>query len=81
MIVGEHVDVSDLGLVGASLKLVQTIKETGKPTIVVFISGRTVSEPWIAENADAIVQQFYPGEMVCTNACTTMYYMPISRVK
>ncbi|KAG8943685.1 hypothetical protein FRC04_002585 [Tulasnella sp. 424] len=60
---GEHVDVSDLGLVGASLKLVQTIKETGKPTIVVFISGRPVSEPWIAENADAIVQQFYPGEM------------------
>ncbi|KIO21728.1 glycoside hydrolase family 3 protein [Tulasnella calospora MUT 4182] len=60
---GEHVDVSDLGLVGASLKLVQEIKATGKPTIVVFISGRPVSEPWIADHADAIVQQFYPGEM------------------
>lgn len=61
---GEHVDVADLGLVGASLKLVQEIKATGKPTIVVFISGRPVSEPWIADHADAIVQQFYPGEMV-----------------
>ncbi|KAG8985853.1 hypothetical protein FRB90_004400, partial [Tulasnella sp. 427] len=60
---GEHVDVSDLGLVGASLDLVKTIKATGKPTIVAFISGRPVSEPWIAEHADAIVQQFYPGEM------------------
>lgn len=60
---GEHVDVADLGLVGASLKLVQEIKATGKPTIVVFISGRPVSEPWIADHADAIVQQFYPGEM------------------
>lgn len=61
---GEHVDVSDLGLVGAQLDLVQAIVETGKPTIVVFISGRPVSEPWIADHANAIVQQFYPGEMV-----------------
>ncbi|KAG8932639.1 hypothetical protein FRC03_011255 [Tulasnella sp. 419] len=60
---GEHVDVSDLGLVGASLKLVQAVIATGKPTTVVFISGRPVSEPWIADHASAIVQQFYPGEM------------------
>lgn len=44
---GEHVDLSDLGLVGAQLQLVQAIKATGKPTVVVLISGKPVAEPWI----------------------------------
>ncbi|TCD71921.1 hypothetical protein EIP91_000053 [Steccherinum ochraceum] len=60
---GEHVDLSDLGLVGAQLKLVQAVKATGKPTVVVLVSGKPVAEPWIQENADAVVQQFYPGEL------------------
>ncbi|KAF8317080.1 glycoside hydrolase [Clavulina sp. PMI_390] len=60
---GEHVDSSSLGLVGAQLSLVQAIKNTGKPTVVVYVSGRPVAEPWIADNADAIVQQFYPGDL------------------
>jgi beta-glucosidase len=59
---GEHVDVSSLNLVGAMGPLVQAIIETGKPTVVVFQSGKPISEPWIARNADALVQQFYPGE-------------------
>ncbi|TFK34360.1 glycoside hydrolase superfamily [Crucibulum laeve] len=60
---GEHVDVADLGLVGAQLKLVQAVKNTGKPTIVVFISGKPIAEPWIQAHADAVIQQFYPGEL------------------
>ncbi|KIY48058.1 family 3 glycoside hydrolase [Fistulina hepatica ATCC 64428] len=52
---GEHVDLSDLSLVGAQFPLVKAVQAVGKPTIVVFISGKP-------ENADAIVQQFYPGE-------------------
>jgi len=59
---GEHVDVSDLGLVGAQRALVQAVKAAGKPTIVVFVSGKPVAEPWIADHADAVIQQFYPGE-------------------
>jgi beta-glucosidase len=42
--------------------LVQAIIETGKPTVVVYSSGKPVTEPWISENAAALVQQFYPGE-------------------
>ncbi|PFH45933.1 glycoside hydrolase family 3 protein [Amanita thiersii Skay4041] len=60
---GEHVDLSDLGLVGAQLPLVQAIKATGKPTIVVLVSGKPVAEPWIQAHADAVLQQFYPGEL------------------
>ncbi|OBZ65451.1 Periplasmic beta-glucosidase [Grifola frondosa] len=60
---GEHVDLSDLGLVGAQLQLVQAVQAVGKPTIVVFVSGKPVAEPWIQAHADAVVQQFYPGEL------------------
>ncbi|OJT03499.1 Periplasmic beta-glucosidase [Trametes pubescens] len=60
---GEHVDLSDLGLVGAQLQLVQAVKAVGKPTVVVLVSGKPVAEPWIQEHADAVVQQFYPGEL------------------
>lgn len=49
---GEHVDVADLGLVGAQLALVKTMKAVGKPTVVVFVSGKPVAEPWIQESAD-----------------------------
>ena len=76
---GEHVDLSDLSLVGAQFPLVQAIQATGTPTIVVFVSGKPVTNPWIQESqssrdceptysnhitdVDAVVQQFYPGEL------------------
>ncbi|KAJ6473135.1 glycoside hydrolase family 3 protein [Mycena sanguinolenta] len=60
---GEHVDLSDLVLVGAQLDLVKAVKAAGKPTVVVFVSGKPIAEPWIQANADAVVQQFYPGEL------------------
>jgi beta-glucosidase len=60
---GEHVDVNDLALVGAQLKLVQAIQATGTPTVVVYISGKPIAEPWIKDNANAIVQAFYPGKI------------------
>jgi beta-glucosidase len=59
---GEHVDVASLNLVGAMGPLVQAIIETGKPTIVVYSSGKPVTEPWISDNAAALIQQFYPSE-------------------
>jgi beta-glucosidase len=59
---GEHVDVASLNLVGAMGPLVQAIIETGKPTIVIYSSGKPVTEPWISSEAAALIQQFYPGE-------------------
>ena len=59
---GEHVDVASLNLVGAMGPLVQAIIETGKPTIVVYSSGKPITEPWISKNAAGLIQQFYPGE-------------------
>lgn len=59
---GEHVDVASLNLVGAMPHLVQAIINTGKPTVVVFSSGKPITEAWISSNASALVQQFYPSE-------------------
>lgn len=42
--------------------LVKTIIDTGKPTVVVFSSGKPITEAWISEQASALVQQFYPSE-------------------
>ncbi|OJI99072.1 hypothetical protein ASPVEDRAFT_80698 [Aspergillus versicolor CBS 583.65] len=59
---GEHVDVNSLSLVGAQAPLIKAIIDTGKPTIVVFSSGKPITEPWVSSSASALVQQFYPSE-------------------
>ncbi|CAH0016411.1 unnamed protein product [Clonostachys rhizophaga] len=60
---GESRDVHDLGLVGAMPRLVRAIIDTGKPTVVVYSSGKPITEPWISEEAAALVQHFYQSEM------------------
>ena len=35
---------------------------TGKPVIVVLVSGKPFAIPWIKENIPAIITQWYPGE-------------------
>jgi beta-glucosidase len=59
---GEHVDVASLNLVGAMPHLIAAIINTGKPTVVVFSSGKPITEPGISTNASALVEQFYPSE-------------------
>lgn len=59
---GEHVDLNDLSLVGAQAPLVKAIADTGVPTVVVFSSGKPVTETWISNSTSALVQQFYPSE-------------------
>ncbi|EEA28948.1 hypothetical protein TMatcc_002689 [Talaromyces marneffei ATCC 18224] len=59
---GEHVDLNDLSLVGAQAPLVKAIADTGVPTVVVFSSGKPITETWISNSTAALVQQFYPSE-------------------
>lgn len=59
---GEHVDVHSLNLVGAQADLVRAVLAVNKNTIVVFSSGKPVTEAWISSSAAALVQQFYPSE-------------------
>lgn len=59
---GEHIDVSDLKLVAAMPRLVRAVIDSGTPTVVVFSSGKPITEPWISAEAGALVQQFYLSE-------------------
>ncbi|KAL1306299.1 hypothetical protein AAFC00_004383 [Neodothiora populina] len=59
---GEHVDVSNLNLVGAQSDLAKAIVDTGVPTVIVFSSGKPVTEDWISNTTASLVQQFYPSE-------------------
>ncbi len=59
---GEGIDRSTLNLAGVQLELAQEIFKLGKPVIVVYINGRPISEPWIVENAHAILEAWYPGQ-------------------
>lgn len=55
-------DRATLNLLGNQLELFLRIQETGTPVVVLFMGGRTYSEPQIAEKADAILNLFYLGQ-------------------
>lgn len=59
---GEHVDVNDLRLVGAMGPLLQAIINTTTPTVVVFQSGKPITEPWLSNTTASLIQQFYPSQ-------------------
>jgi beta-glucosidase len=59
---GEHIDVSSLSLVGAMGPLLRAILNTTTPTVIVFSSGKPITEPWISNTTASLVQQFYPSE-------------------
>jgi beta-glucosidase len=74
---GEGFDLSDLRLPGVQEDLIEAIKATGKPLIVVLVSGKPLAIPWVKENADAIVVQWYGGEQQ-GNALAEMLFGRIS---
>jgi beta-glucosidase len=59
---GESRDSVDLELTGRQEELVKAVSETGKPTVVVLISGRPLAIPRIAKNVPAIVEAWMCGE-------------------
>jgi beta-glucosidase len=59
---GETRDRAELGLPGVQEELAEAVAAAGKPTAVVLINGRPLSIPWLAENAQAILEAWLPGE-------------------
>lgn len=59
---GEARDRVELGLPGVQQQLVEAIHATGTPVVVVLVSGRPQSVPWIAENVGALLHAWLPGE-------------------
>jgi beta-glucosidase len=60
--VGEGCDRDDLELPGVQRALAERIIATGKPVILVLLTGRPYVVGWALEQAAAVVQGFFPGE-------------------
>jgi len=59
---GEGIDLHDISLTGMQQKLVESVYQTGTPTIVVLVAGKPFAIPWIKEHIPAILIQWYAGE-------------------
>lgn len=59
---GEGFDRVTLTPLGRQIELLQVLKATGKPLVVVYIEGRPMDKSWAAQNADALLTAYYPGQ-------------------
>lgn len=59
---GEGFDRATLDLLGRQMELLEALKKTGKPLVVVYIEGRPLNKNWAAENANALLTAYYTGE-------------------
>lgn len=59
---GEGFDRSTLDLLGKQMDLLKALKKTGKPLVIIYIQGRPLNMNWAAENADALLCAWYPGQ-------------------
>ena len=55
-------DRTDINLPASQQQLLEALKKTGKPLIVVLNSGSALGVNWAQQNADAILEAWYPGE-------------------
>lgn len=58
---GEASSRSDISLPGQQAALVQAIAATGKPYVVVLMNGRPLTLGWVADNAPALLESWFPG--------------------
>ena len=58
---GEQASRSSLELPGRQLALLQAVKATGKPVVLLLMNGRPLDITWAAENIPSILEIWYPG--------------------
>ena len=56
-------DKPNINLPGLQEQTLKTIYESGKPVILVLLSGSALAVNWAEDNLDAIIQGWYPGAM------------------
>lgn len=55
-------DRTSLDLPAGQINLLKAAKATGKPLVLVNMSGSAIDLDWAKQNADAILQAWYPGQ-------------------
>ena len=58
---GEDTDRSDNQLVGLQEELIKKVTASGKPTVLIFITGRPLAFEWSENNLPAIINAWEPG--------------------
>ena len=58
---GEANSRSRLDLPGQQLQLLQAVKATGKPCVVVLMNGRPLCLDWVWKNCPAVLEAWHPG--------------------
>ncbi|MEO6759287.1 MAG: glycoside hydrolase family 3 N-terminal domain-containing protein, partial [Saprospiraceae bacterium] len=61
MMSGEAGARAELDLPGVQEELVEELVKTGKPVVVILMSGRPLAIPWIAEHATALLEAWWLG--------------------
>jgi beta-glucosidase len=79
---GEGFDRATLTLLGHQGRLLAELKKTGKPLVVVYIEGRPLDKNWAAEQADALLTAYYPGQEGGTAIADVLFgdYNPAGRL-
>ncbi len=79
---GEGLDRLSLDLPGRQQEMLEQLKRTGKPLVVIYIEGRPLQKNWAAENADALLTAYYPGEQGGTAVADVLCgdYSPAGRL-
>lgn len=66
-------DRGSIDLVGNQTALVRAVIETGTPTVVVLMHGRSLSINYINQHADAIVDGWYLGDETAAAVCRALF--------
>ena len=70
---GENIDRATLQLSGKQLKLAKAIKKNGKPIIVIYVNGSPIAEPWLQNNAAAILETWEAGNFAGQAAAEVVF--------
>ncbi len=79
---GEGYDRATLTLMGRQQELLEALKATGKPLVVVYVEGRPLDKTWAEANADALITAYYPGQEGGTAIADVIFgsYNPAGRL-
>ena len=89
---GEEMNVDEPGFLGGDRTdiklpqrqqgLLEAVAATGKPIVLVLLSGSAVAVPWANEHVGAIIQGWYPGEEGGTAIADVLFgdYNPAGRL-
>ncbi len=70
---GEGFDSSDLQLPGRQQELLEAVAATGKPLILLLMTGRPYAISWATAHIPAILQVWYPGEQGGHAICDLLF--------